>query len=163
LGIYKDLRSTQIEQKRLQAHYLVYQTPKDKAEIWQKLYNFVEELAIKQLRDLYGLNPNIPHLVFQFPRLPPGLSHPMFKLYENPMKEKFANDVNSINRKIQGFQHMYQQYATGLMNMNSSGIVPPGHPLFNRNNSIEMLKTEKDKLLKENLELKKKLDKAKSN
>ena len=123
----------------------------------------MEDLAIKQLRDLYGLNPNIPHLAFQFPRLPPGLSHPMFKIYENPMKEKFSNNVNTINKKIEGFQYMYQQYASGLMNMNSSGIVPPGHPLFSRQNSVETLKAEKDKLLKENLELKKKLEKAKSN
>ena len=123
----------------------------------------MEDLAIKQLRDLYGLNPNIPHLAFQFPRLPPGLSHPMFKIYENPMKEKFENNSESINKKIEGFQHMYQQYASGLMNMNSSGIVPPGHPLFSRQNSVETLKAEKDKLLKENLELKKKLDKENSN
>ena len=123
----------------------------------------MEDSAIKQLRDLYGLNPNIPHLAFQFPRLPPGLSHPMFKIYENPMKEKFANNSESINKKIEGFQHMYQQYASGLMNMNSSGIVPPGHPLFSRQNSVETLKAEKDKLLKENLELKKKLERTKSN
>ncbi len=123
----------------------------------------MEDLAIKQLRDLYGLNPNIPHLAFQFPRLPPGLPNPMFKIYENPLKEKFVNNSESINKKIEGFQHMYQQYASGLMNMNSSGIVPPGHPLFSRQNSVETLKVEKDKLLKENLELKKKLEKTKSN
>lgn len=122
----------------------------------------MEDSSIKQLRDLYGLNPNIPSLAFQFPRLPPGLPHPVFKIYENPMKEKFANNSDSINKKIEGFQHMYQQYASGLMNMNSSGIIPPGHPLFSRQNSVETLKAEKDKLLKENLELKKKLDKAKS-
>ena len=45
--------------------------------------------------------------------------------------------------------------------MNSS-IIPPGHPLFSRENSIITLKEENDKLLKENLELKKKLD-GKSN
>ena len=121
----------------------------------------MEDLAIKQLRDLYGLNPSIPHLAFQFPRLPPGLSHPMFKIYENPMKKKFEQNAKLVERKLQGFQHLYQQYASGLLNMNSSGIVPPGHPLFSTQNSIESLKAEKDKLLKENLDLKKKLDNAK--
>jgi len=120
----------------------------------------VEDLAIKQLRDLYGLNPNVPHLAFQFPRLPPGLSHPMFKIYENPMKEKFIENSESINKKLQGFQQMYQQHASGLMTMNTF-VVPPGHPLFTRQNSIETLKAENDKLLKENLELKKKIDKTK--
>jgi hypothetical protein len=118
----------------------------------------VEDLPIKHLKDLYGLNPNIPHLALQFPRLPPGLSNPLFKIFENPMKEKFTEENASINKKLQGFQQSYQRYASGLLTMNSGGIVPPGHPLFSRQNSVGTLKTENDKLLKENLELKKKLD-----
>jgi len=105
----------------------------------------VEDLPIKQLKDIYGLNPNIPHLALQFPRLPPGLSNPLFKIFENPMKEKFAEENASINKKLQGFQQSYQRYASGLLTMNSGGVV-------------STLKTENDKLLKENLELKKKLD-----
>ena len=118
----------------------------------------MDNFAIKHLRDLYGLNPNIPHLALQFPRLPPGLNHPMFKIYENPMKEQFSDEVSAISKKLQGFQHMYQQYASGLLSMNSA-IIPPGHLLYNRQNSVEALQAKNDKLLKENLELKKKLDK----
>ncbi len=73
----------------------------------------------QHLQDLYGLNPNIPHMAFQFPRLPPGISNPMFKIYETPMKEQFSREVESINQKLQGFQHMYQQYTSGLLSMNS--------------------------------------------
>ena len=118
----------------------------------------MDNMAIKHLQDLYGLNPNIPHLAFQFPRLPPGLTNPMFKIHENPMKEQFLKNAGTINQKLQGFQHMYQQYAAGLLTMNSA-VIPPGHPLYTRQNSVETLQTENDKLLKENLELKKKLDK----
>lgn len=118
----------------------------------------LDNLAIKHLQDLYGLNPNIPHMAFQFPRLPPGLSNPMFKIHENPMKEQFLKNAGTINQKLQGFQQMYQQHAAGLLTM-SSGVIPPGHPLYTRNNSVETLKNENDKLLKENLELKKKLEK----
>jgi len=121
----------------------------------------MEDLPIKQLKDIYGLNPNIPHLALQFPRLPPGLTNPMFKIFENPMKEKFAEDNASINKKLQWFQQSYQKYASGLLTMNSGGIIPPGHPLFNQQNSVSTLKAQNDKLLKENLELKKKLDKKK--
>jgi len=121
----------------------------------------MEDLPIRHLRDLYGLNPNIPHLALQFPRLPPGLTNSMFKIFENPMKEKFAEDNATINKKLQGFQQSYQRYASGLLTMNSNGIIPPGHPLFNRVNSVNTLKAENDKLLKENLELKKKLDEKK--
>jgi len=112
----------------------------------------------RHLEDLYGLNPNIPHMAFQFPRLPPGLKHPMFKIYENPMKEQFSDEMETMSQKLQGFQHMYQQYAAGLLTMNSS-IIPPGHPLYNRKSSANGLQAENDKLLKENAELKKKLDK----
>ena len=135
--------------------------PKDKAKIWQKWQDIMEDLPIKQLKDIYGLNPSIPHLALQFPRLPPGLTNPLFKIFENPMKEKFAEDNASINKKLQGFQQSYQKYASGLLTMNSGGIIPPGHPLFNQQNSVSTLKAQNDKLLKENLELKKKLDKKK--
>ncbi len=118
----------------------------------------MDNLAIKHLQDLYGLNPNIPHLALQFPRLPPNMTHPMFKIYETPMKEQFSQELATINQKLQGFQHMYQQYASGLLSMNSS-IIPPGHPMYTRKNSVETLQTENDKLLKENLKLKKKLEK----
>jgi len=118
----------------------------------------MDNLVANHLRDLYGLNPNIPHLAFQFPRLPPGISNPMFKTHENPMKEQFLKNAETINQKLQGFQHMYQQYAAGLLTMNST-VIPPGHPAYTRENSIESLQTENDKLVKENLELKKKLEK----
>ena len=118
----------------------------------------MDNLAIKHLQDLYGLNPNVPHLAFQFPRLPPGLNHPMFKVYDNPLKEQFSQQAATINQKLQGFQQMYQEYAAGLLSMRSS-VVPPGHPLYSRQNSVETLQAENDKLQKENIELKKKLEK----
>ena len=118
----------------------------------------MEDLAIKRLQDIYGLNHNIPHSAFQFPRLPPGLTHPMFKIYETPMKEQFSQEMDTINQKLQGFQQMYQQYASGLISMNST-LIPPGHPMYTRQNSVQTLQTENDKLLKENLNLKKKLEK----
>ena len=118
----------------------------------------MDDMAVKQLQDLYGTNPDAPHTALQFPRLPPGLLHPVFKIYENPLREQFARQASAINQKLQGFQHMYQQYAAGLLTMNSA-IIPPGHPLYTRQNSVETLRAENDKLLKENLELKKKLEK----
>lgn len=118
----------------------------------------MDNLVIKHLQDLYGLNPNIPHLAFQFPRLPPGLPNSMFKINENPMRKQFLQDAETVNQKLRGFQHMYQQYASGLLSMNSE-VIPPGHPLYTRQNSVETLQTANDKLLKENLELKKKLEK----
>jgi hypothetical protein len=118
----------------------------------------MEDLSINQLKNIYGLNPNIPQLALQFPRLPPGLFNPIFKIFENPMKEKINEENMSINKKLQGFHASYQRHASGLMTMNSSGIIPPDHPLFSLQNSVSALKIENDKLFKENSELKKKLD-----
>lgn len=120
--------------------------------------SLMDNMVINHLQSLYGLNPNIPHIAFQFPKLPPSLANSMFKIHENPMKEQFLQQAATINQKLQGFQHMYQQYASGLLTKNSA-VIPPGHPLYSRQNSVENLKAENDKLLKENLELKKKLQK----
>ncbi len=118
----------------------------------------MDNSVLEHLQNLYGLNPSIPHLAFQFPRLPPGSAHPMFKNFENPAKEQFFQQLSTISQKLQGFQHMYQQYASGLLSMNST-IIPPGHPLYYKENSVATLKAENEKLLKENSELKKKLEK----
>jgi len=121
----------------------------------------MDEQIIRHLKDLYGLNHEIPHMAFQFPRLPPGITHPFFKVFENPVKEKFVQNAHNLDKKLDEFQRMYQQHASGLMTMNS-GIIPPGHPLYSEKNSINILKAENDNLAKQNIKLKKKLDKKDS-
>ena len=118
----------------------------------------MDEFVLKHLKDLYGLSPDAPHRAFQFPRLPPGIMHPMFKIHDNPSKERFHQNASNLSKKLDGFQKLYQQHASGLFTK-SSGIIPPGHPLYSEKNSVEYLKAENDKLLKQNIELKKKLDK----
>ena len=122
----------------------------------------MDEYVLRHLKDLYEMNHDIPHRAFQFPRLPPGITHPMQKIFENPMKEKFLRDASLTNKKLEGFQKFYQQYASGLMTSNTNRIVPPGHPLYSEKNSLESLKVENDKLIKQNLQLKKKLEKENS-
>jgi len=120
----------------------------------------MDEFVLKQLKDLYGLNSDIPHLAFQFPRLPPGIIHPMTKIYENPLKEKFAQNTSMFNKKLNGFQKLYQEQASGLITLNASRIIPPGHPMYSNKNSFEFLKVENDKLKKQNLQLIKQLEKT---
>ena len=122
----------------------------------------MDEYVLRHLKDLYEMNHDIPHRAFQFPRLPPGITHPMQKIFENPTKEKFLRDASLTNKKLEGFQKFYQQYASGLMTSNTNRIVPPGHPLYSEKNSLESLKAENDKLIKQNLQLKKKLEKENS-
>ncbi len=117
---------------------------------------FVDKQITNHMRDLYGLNPDIVHPALQFPRLPPARrSNPMFGVYENPLREQITR-IDAARQRLAGFQHMYQQYASSLLTMNST-VIPPGHPAYTRQNSMETLQIENDKLLKENLELKKKI------
>ncbi len=51
--------------------------------------------------------------------------------------------------------------ASGLLNMSNDKLIPPGHPMYSKDNSITLLKEENKKILKENLELKKKLESKK--
>lgn len=122
----------------------------------------MDEYVFAHLRKLYGFDPDTPHKAFQFPRLPPGISQPLFKIHNHPSKEKFFQNASQISKRLDGFQKLYQQHATGLFTMNS-GIIPPGHPLYSEKNSVEYLKSENDKLLKQNIELKKKLEKQNNN
>ena len=78
-----------------------------------------------------------------------------------PTQGEFSAKGASMLPKLQDFNQMFRDRANSLIKMNTS-VLPPGHPLFSRENSLLTLKEENDKLLKENLELKKQLD-AKSN
>lgn len=105
----------------------------------------------EHLKNLYGMNPSIPHMAFQFPRLPPGITHPGFRIPDNLSMKRLSKDT--MNKNLYGFQRAYQMYASGLLAANQR-IVPPGHPLYTNQDS---LKSENEKLLKENMELKKKI------
>jgi hypothetical protein len=148
---YKDLRSTQFEQKLPDIHNLVYLTSKDKAKITVKGSWFMDETT-RHMMDLYGLNPNVLPFAFQFPRLPPGLTSPVFGITPKT-KNSITKNNDSLNLKLQDFKQMYQKFASGLFDMHYPGLIPPGHPLHSRQNSIETLNAENSKLQKENMDM----------
>jgi len=84
----------------------------------------------------------------------------MQNIKKNSKKETFAKNNELMKTKLENFQVMYKKYSSGLLDMTFPGIIPPGHPLYSRQFSVETLQTERDKLLKENLELKKQLEKS---
>ena len=91
-----------------------------------------------------------------FIRYPPNSNPPKGLINSEILKSHFLNQSAGMLPKLQDFNQMFRQYADSIMNMNES-VFPPGHPLFNREKSISALKETNDKLLKENLELKKRL------
>jgi len=119
----------------------------------------MDDISTKQLMDLYGLNPSILPYAFQFPRIPPGLTPMMFNSTSESVRKNFSRQNESLSIKLQDFQQTYQKYTSSLFDMTFPGIIPPGHPLFSRQNSVEVIRTERDQLQKENLVLKKRVEK----
>ena len=92
-----------------------------------------------------------------FMRYPPNSNPPKGLVNSEILRNRFLNESAGMLPKLQDFNQMFRQYANSILNMNES-VFPPGHPLFNRERSISALKETNDKLLKENLELKKRLE-----
>ena len=118
----------------------------------------MENISNMYMIDDYSFNPTNISNPFNFIRFPPGISPPIFRNQSNSLKEKMVNNVNSLSPKLEDFKQLYHKYASGLFEINSQEIIPPTHPLYSRKVSIETLQSEKSKLKKENIELKKQLD-----
>ncbi len=118
---------------------------------------FMDDYVLNHLENLYGLNPNVPHMAFQFPRLPPGMTHTAFPIHRIPVKERFGKNAYAISKRLDEFEQTYKRQAVGLFTVGPT-LVPPGHPLYSDRMS-ETLKAENNKLLKENSDLKKELAK----
>ena len=113
----------------------------------------------KWTMDAIELNPFLGLPMSIFPRYPPGVLPPTIALMnQKRLKEKFFQENASMTTKLQDFNQMYQKLASGLFEIAYQAL-PPSHPLFSRLNSSTLLKNENDKLRKENLELKKQLEK----
>ena len=123
----------------------------------------MDYFTAKRLFDMHGLTTDFSALAPDSIRYPPGVSIPMGLVNTPNLKEKMSVDNAALTPKLEDFAQMYQQMAAGLLNMSMDKLIPPGHPLYSKENSIVLLKDEKEKILKENLELKKKLENKNNN
>ena len=117
----------------------------------------------KRFFEMYNFPTDFSTLVPDSIRYPPGVSIPKGLVNTPKLKEKISIDNAALTPTLENFAQMYQQMAAGLLNMSLNKLIPPGHPLYSKENSITLLKEEKEKILKENLELKKKLENKKQN
>ena len=115
----------------------------------------------KRFFDIYNFSPDFSTLSPDSIRYPPNASIPKGLVNTPKLKEKISAGNAALNPKLENFTQMYQQMAANLLNMSLDKLIPPGHPLYSKENSIRLLKDEKEKILKENLELKKKLENKK--
>jgi len=115
----------------------------------------------KRFFDMYGFPTDFSSLAPDSIRYPPNASIPKGLVNTPKLKEKISVDNAALTPRLENFAQVYQQMAAGLLNMSLDKLIPPGHPLYSKENSITLLKEEKDKILKENLELKKKIENKK--
>ncbi len=118
----------------------------------------MDYFSAKKHFDKYGFTTDFSTLSPDSIRYPPGVNIPKGLVNTPRLKERLSVDSASLNPKLENFAEMYQQMASNLLNMSVDKLIPPGHPMYSKENSITLLKEENQKILKENLELKKKLE-----
>jgi len=112
----------------------------------------------KSIFDIYDNTTDFSFLTPDALRYPPGANLPSGLVNTSKLKRQLSADNAALSPKLQDFTEMYHKMAAGLLNISSDTLIPPGHPIHSRENSVTILKEENKKILKENIELKKKLE-----
>ena len=112
----------------------------------------------KSIFDIYDNTADFSFLTPDTLRYPPGANLPSGLVNTSKLKRRLSTDNAALSPKLQDFTEMYHKMAAGLLDMSSNTLIPPGHPIHSRENSVAILKDENKKILKENIELKKKLE-----
>ena len=116
--------------------------------------NFIK----KSIFDIYDNTADFSFLTPDTLRYPPGANLPSGLVNTSKLKQQLSANNAALSPKLQDFTEMYNKMAAGLLDMSSNTLIPPGHPIHSRENSVAILKEENKKILKENMELKKKLE-----
>ena len=112
----------------------------------------------KNIFDIYDNTTDFSFLTPDTLRYPPSANLPSGLVNTSKLKRQLSADNAALSPKLQDFTEMYHKMAAGLLNISSDTLIPPGHPIHSRENSVAILKEENKKILKENMELKKKLE-----
>ena len=115
----------------------------------------------KGILDLHSNTLDISRLVPDFIRYPPAASIPNALVNKPKLMKKLSSENMALTPTLQDFTEIYRQMAAGLFSMSTSKLIPPGHPMYSKENSITLLKEENQKIMKENLELQKQLENKK--
>lgn len=133
----------------------VYLRFKAKAQILLSNMSGMDPVEMKAFMDMHGYPFGFG--LSGFHRYPPSagvqqgtITHP------SKLKEKILKESPLFSARLNDFGRVYLQHASSLFDM-SSAVFPPGHPMYN--NRVDAITLEEnEKLRKENLELRKRIE-----
>jgi hypothetical protein len=114
----------------------------------------------KKMLEFYNQYQNMTNNPFAFPHLPPMASHPRGISMTGKLKDNIVRDNSVMMERLSDFYILFQQYAAGLFDL-APNQFSPSHPMHKGVNSINALQVENEQLKKENVALKKDLEKQK--
>ncbi len=109
---------------------------------------------LQHMQNLYGLNPDAPHMALGFPRLPP-LAHKRLLGPGSSMTERLGSPRDVARADMDGFAEEFRERTAALVS--GDGFLPAGHPLSNKKHRLRALVAENQRLQQENQDLKQKL------
>ena len=132
-----------------------------KEQIYQNYVKIMDYFIPKRILDMHDNALNISSLVPDFIRYPPTANIPSALVNKPKLMKRLSSENIALTPTLHDFTEMYQQMAANLFSMSTNRLIPPGHPMYSKENSIRLLKEENEKILKENLELQKQLENKK--
>ena len=134
----------------------------DKEQICLYQLKIMDNFAEKRLFGLHGFTTDFFNPLLDSVRYPPNGNIPKGLISRPGLNVKLTADSAALSPKLEDFLQLYKDMATGLIDMSIDKLIPPGHPMHSKENSITLLKEENQKILKENFELKKRLENKKN-
>lgn len=132
-----------------------------KAQIPIRNTVIVDPIQLKAFMDMHGYPFGFGLSPFEFPRYPPSAGT-MPGMSPNPakLKERALKENPLFSARLNDFSRMYLRHASSLIERPSA--FPAGHPMSSNRADVAMLE-ENDKLRKENLELRKRIEQMTKN
>jgi len=118
----------------------------------------MEPYEMEKIQEIYGLNSELPNPI-NSPIIPPHLIKSNFSPTKSrQLKEKIIQNNATILSRLFDYQKNFHHQAKNLLGMTNFTQFMSGHPLHSKNTSISY-ESEIQKLRKENMRLKHKIEK----
>ena len=114
----------------------------------------------KRMFEFYNQYQDMVNNPFASARIPPRANHPLGISMTSKLKDNIIRDNSLMLGRLSDFYTMFQQYASGLFDL-APNQFGPDHPIRGGINSTNSLQSENEQLKKENMVLKKDLEKQK--